>query len=82
MSDPGTDHEAFVPLGDVARGRLGEQCQYIAPLVAGTGRLPALGEGLRVRGTVADYHSMRIHRDDVEEFVSRVSAHRQAMRAS
>lgn len=72
MSDIDNDH---VPLGSVARERLGEQCQYVARYVAGSERVPALGGGLRTTGTVADYHAMTIHRDDVEEFVARVRAH-------
>lgn len=72
------DSEGFTSLGEVARVRLGEQCQYVARYVAGTDRVPALGEGLRITGTVADYHGMRIHRDDVDEFVARVRAHWQA----
>lgn len=69
------DRDGFIPLGEVARGRLGEQCQYVARYVAGNDRLPALGQGLRITGTLADYHAMRIHSDDADEFVARVRAH-------
>ena len=30
-----------------------------------------LGEGLRIKGNSKDYHSMEIHRDDVEIAVAR-----------
>ena len=69
----------FVPLGDVARERLGEQCQYIARYVAGGERVPALGEGLRFTGSISDYHAMQIHAEDVEEFVARIEHHRAAL---
>jgi hypothetical protein len=71
------DAEGFVQFGDVSRYRLGQQCQYGSRYVDGS--IPGcanLGEGLRFRGSTNDYHSLRIHIDDVDEFVSRVRRHR------
>jgi len=69
----------YVPFGDVARDQCGMQCQYCSRYVHGTGDYPNLGEGLRFIGTSADYHSIKIHKDDVVAFVSRVKEHRSAM---
>lgn len=70
----------YVSFGDVARDRCGEQCQYVSnyvnPWREGT---PDLGAELRFQGDPGDYHSLRIHRDDVEEFVRRYLAHRAAV---
>ncbi len=69
--------EGFVNFGDIARARLRQQCQYASRYVDGKIQgYPNLGEGLRFRGTPADYHSLEIHQDDVEEFVRRVEQHR------
>ena len=78
----------FVSFGDVARRLLGQQCQYACRYTGialdGNGkRDPAgwaemgyayLGEGLRFQGNTNDYHSLRIHRDDVDIFVARHKA--------
>lgn len=60
----------FVNLGDVCRKRLGQQAQY------GCRWSETIAKGLRYTGSVADYHSMEIHRDDVDEFVRLVTAAR------
>ena len=60
----------YVELGDVCRKRLGMQCQY------GSRYANDLCKDLRYIGTTADYHSMQIHRDDVEEYVGRVAIYR------
>ena len=65
----------FVNFGDVARKQLGQQCQY-ACRYTGVGpgwfpEYPDLGQGLRFKGNIGDYHSLEIHKDDVAEFVRR-----------
>jgi hypothetical protein len=65
----------YVDFGDVARDMLNEQCQYISEYVDGRHGRPALGDGLRIVGDPCDYHGLKIHKDDVEEFVSRVTAY-------
>ncbi len=66
------DERGFVDFGDVSRGLIGLQCQYGSRYV--DGRIEGwanLGEGLRFEGNTNNYHSLRIHRADVEEFVNR-----------
>lgn len=72
-----TDETAYVSFGDLSRGRLNQQCQYGSRYVDGRHGYPNLGEGLRFRGTPADYHTLLIHRDDADEFVQRVAEWRQ-----
>lgn len=86
--DVGAD-EDYVDFGDVARTRLGMQCQYASRYVGGVCDYPnltsdpALGRSLRFKkgsrpvSSSDDYHSLRIHRDDVREFVARVERVRQ-----
>ncbi len=63
--------------GDTARNQLGQQCQYASRYI--DGRIegyPALGEGLRFKELDSgSYHSIRIHRDDIPEFVRRYREH-------
>lgn len=66
----------YVDFGNMARERLGIQCQYASRYV--DGRIPGwpnLGKGLRFQGSPTDYHFLKIHQDDVEEFVRRYRAH-------
>lgn len=71
------DTGEFVKFGEIARGRLGQQCQYASRYVDGKIEgYPNLGEGLRFKGDPGDYHSLEIHREDVEEFVRRVEEYR------
>lgn len=67
MNNTGTE---WVDLGDVCRGRLSQQAQY------GCRWSESVGKGLRYQGDMRDYHAMKIHRDDVEEFVARVETYR------
>jgi len=60
----------YVSLGDVCRNQLGMQCQY------GSRYADNLCKDLRYIGTPADYHPMKIHKEDVEEYVRRVVAYR------
>ncbi len=71
---PKPQDENFVSFGDVARKRLGEQCQYARHFLADTN----LSEGIRWQGRIEDYHGLTIHKDDVETFVTRVQAWRRA----
>lgn len=70
--------DGFVNFGDVvARGRLRQQCQYASRYVDGKIEgYPNLGNGLRFKGDSGNYHSLRIHGDDVDEFVRRVEEYR------
>lgn len=65
--------------GDFCRSRLGQQCQYGSRYI--TGRIegyPALGEGLRFQNEDSgNYHSIRIHRDDMDEFERRYRAYQE-----
>jgi len=65
----------FVNLGDVCRGRLGMQCQY------GSRYADTICKDLRITGTTSDYHSMEIHKDDVETYVNRVTDYRRSIGA-
>lgn len=47
------------------------QAQYCSRYLNGHGDNPNLGEGLRIRGTTANYHSLEIHKDDVDVFIKR-----------
>lgn len=82
-------NEDYVDFGDVARSRLGMQCQYASRYVGGLcdyqnltsdptqGRTLRFMERSRPVSSSSDYHCLRIHRDDVEEFVARVERVRQ-----
>ena len=66
----------YVEFGEVARKRLGMQCQYASRYVGGHNDSPDFSQGLRFKGEKWDYHSLLIHKDDVEEFVRRAMAWR------
>lgn len=68
------DDEGMVSFGDMARGVLHQQCQYASYYVEGIANRPRLADDLRIEGDPANYHSLRIHRDDVVTFVERVNA--------
>ncbi len=65
----------WVRLGEVAYARLKMQTQYAARYVHGLGVIPGLGQGLRFEGDPASYHDVYVHKDDLEEFVKRVTLH-------
>lgn len=80
--------DGYSPFGDFCRSRLGQQCQYGSRYI--DGRIegyPALGEGLRFNNgkrwgktqdlDASDYHFVRIHRDDMDEFERRYKAYQQ-----
>lgn len=67
-----SDANGFVLFGDVSREELKKQTQYGSRYVDGfQGEYPNLGEGLRFKGNPDDYHSLKIHKDDIKEFVNR-----------
>lgn len=67
------DADGYVRFGPVARSRMGEQCQYASRYIGGRMEgYPALGEGLRFKNVASgNYHNIRIHLDDIDEFVRR-----------
>ena len=67
MTDPN-----YVPFGDVARERLGMQCQYARHYLL----MFEINRGIRWQGKIEEYHFLTIHRDDVEKFVERALAWR------
>ena len=76
------ENEEYVNFGDVSRQQLGVQCHTGPRYIDGyLDDWPDLGYGLRFRGydlngRINNYHAMEIHRDDVEEFVRRVTEYR------
>ncbi len=62
----------WIGFGTIARNRLSQQSQYASRMIDGRHGSPNLGDGLRFRGDPADYHDIKIHRDDIETFVGRV----------
>jgi hypothetical protein len=70
----------YINFGDVARQQCHEQCQYASRYLVGWKDWPDLGAGLRYQGEIGDYHSIVIHRDDVEEFVRRYHEHMSTVR--
>lgn len=73
---PSGDIAGYVHFGDVARDRCGMQCQYCRHYLAGEHGCPDLGSDLRWHGDTTDYHKLKIHQDDADEFVRRVRTHR------
>jgi hypothetical protein len=68
----------YVSFGEhVARRGVGQQCQYASRYFTGFHPdHPDLSEGLRfLRLDAGDYHSIRIHKDDVAEAINRVLTH-------
>lgn len=65
----------YVPLGEVAHGRLKMQSQYAVRYLM-PHENPFLGEGIRFRGELTDYHGVSIHPADVDTFVERVQTWR------
>lgn len=67
-----SDEDGFVDFGEVSRNLLGKQTQYGSRYINGDfGEYPKLGEGLRIKGSSADYHFIKIHKDDIDEFYRR-----------
>lgn len=69
-----SDHQNpdYLNFGDFARAIMGLQCQYAARYVDGKlDGWPNLGKGLRFIGNTNNYHSLRIHKKDADEFLKR-----------
>jgi len=71
------DKEGYVRFGDVSDRFIPRmQVQYSSRYLNGLAGSPNLGEGLRTKNPgVAGYHSVRIHKDDIPEFVRRYREH-------
>jgi len=66
------DLAGFVRFGDVAHRLLNQQSQYASRYIDGKiDGYPNLGFGLRFYGESDNYHDVRIHKDDIEEFIRR-----------
>jgi len=67
-----SDDNGFVNFGEIAHGIFDQQTQYASRYIDGViPGYPNLGEGLRFKGDPSDYHFVKIHKDDIEEFVRR-----------
>jgi hypothetical protein len=67
------DKEGFVRFGDVSDRFIPRmQVQYSSRYLNGLAGSPNLGEGLRIKQCgVHSCHTVRIHKDDISEFVRR-----------
>lgn len=64
----------YIIFGDLAREKLGMQCQYASRYVDGRLGYKNLGDGLRFIGDPKDYHTLKIHQDDAKIFVERFNS--------
>jgi hypothetical protein len=72
------DENGFVWVRDFATQELKRQSQSIASLLDGEEGLSPeynLGEGIRYTGSSGNYSDMKVHIDDLEEFMERVKNH-------
>ena len=68
--------DPFINFGAIARDKLLMQCQYASRYLTDDFEgYPNFSEGIRIQGDRADYHSIKIHKDDVMKFVVRVCRH-------
>jgi hypothetical protein len=58
----------YIAFGPIARGKLNNQAQYARHWL----RDPEVNEGIRWRGDFSNYHTLEIHKDDVDDLVKRV----------
>ena len=67
------DREGFVSFGVISHGLMNKQSQYARRYLNEkfSDEYPYLGEDIRLKGDLDDYHAFRIHKDDIEEFVER-----------
>jgi len=65
----------YVDFGDVCRNQLNMQCQSGYYRLKGLQGYPVMGKGLRVIGNDFNYHSLRIHKDDIQKFKDRIDAY-------
>ena len=75
-----TNKDGFVRFGDVSRKILNKQCQYGVAYAFGDESCdcPNLGEGLRITGDPGNYHDVKIHKDDIDEFVKRYRSYKES----
>ena len=69
------DKEGFVYVGDFATQELKRQSKSVAAFLDGEeGTEPDihLGNGIRFKGSSGNYSDMKVHIDDLEEFINRV----------
>ena len=74
------DGNGFVSVSAFANKELQRQAKNIASFLDGEEGLSPeynLGEGLRYSGKSGNYDTMKIHIDDLEEFIGRVKKHYQ-----
>lgn len=72
------DENGYVHFGDIALDLLRQQSQYASRYVDGKIEgYPNLGNDLRFQGSSSDYHELKIHKDDIEEFIRRVREYRE-----
>jgi len=70
------DADGFVRIGEISNGWLGEQSQYVGRYFTGTiDGYPKLVEGLTYTGNPNNYHSWKLRKEDVQEFIVRVRTH-------
>ena len=73
------DSDGYLRLGDIDRGDFeGRQVKNISSLLDGEeGTSPEynLGEGIRYQGKSGNYSDMKIHIDDLNEFIDKVKLH-------
>jgi hypothetical protein len=71
------DEEGFVRFGDVSNRFIPMmQIQYSSEYLTGRGGSIKLSEGLRIKEPDrGNYHMIRIHKDDIPEFVRRYRDH-------
>lgn len=74
---PQADGEGYIPTASFATQELKRQNKSVASLLDGDEGAGDynLGEGIRFRGSSGNYPDMKIHIDDLDEFVRRVKEH-------
>lgn len=74
ISMPNTivDPSKYIDFGDFSRKHLGLTCQQGSKYVDGAiDNYPEIGQGLRFLGNNNNYHSLKIHEDDIQTFLNR-----------
>lgn len=75
-----SDSDGLVRIGEISNGFLGEQSQYISRYFDGEiERFPKLTDGLTYTGNSRNYHSYKLAKTDVQEFVIRLRTYRQGI---
>lgn len=64
----------YANFGDVCRNELGITCQYGFYLLHGLRGSEKMIEGLRIIGETNSYHSLKIHKEDVQKFKDKYKA--------